>query len=277
MRSARRVAALMPLSLASAITLVASCQLVNGLSSLQFVDTGPPDGPIPDGSGDAPTDEAAAGRCVFDRDASLTPMVPFHYIHKGEDATACIDSTEVTFQQFYEFSQDAAPPREGTACAHVPRSSLVSWDTCDTPPDWPVSLVPWCGAFWYCDAHGLQLCSVDYPWLNACRGLEDAAYPYGDSYKHGVCNVDSDGPAPVPWNDGSCEGAAPGLFDMVGNVAEWTGACNTGPTLCYALGGGDKAGHEGCASAFKRPMTSVTMRDPQIGFRCCTAFLDGCP
>jgi hypothetical protein len=278
MRPVPRVAASALLTLLSLTTLVAACQLVNGLDSLRFVDV---DGGSSDARPDMTAHDAArSGPCVFDGHASLTPMIAA-VAQVGETTeSVCIDRTEVTFEQFTEFTLDAALPI-GAACGGLDLASLRSSDSCETPPDSPVTLVPWCGAVWYCGEHHRQLCA-GYEWAAACRGATDAAYPYGDTFEPGRCNVDGPGPGPVPWERGSCQGGTPGLFDMVGNVAEWVVLCTgTSPDIrCAAVGGGYDAGPLGCppvplrVADLERPATT---RDSAIGFRCCAPYDAGCP
>jgi hypothetical protein len=101
-----------------------------------------------------------------------------------------------------------------------------------------------------CASAGKRLCR-EHEWVRACRGERDRAYPYGDSYERGVCNVaraghpaailhgkasighrdprlnlvtDADGPllrttgssprCRSQWGDDA-------ILDMVGNLDEW--------------------------------------------------------
>ena len=101
-----------------------------------------------------------------------------------------------------------------------------------------------------CQAAGKRLCSLA-EWVTACRGEQDRPFPYGTSYRAGVCNVRSRlHPAAILYGDPSighwdprlnfmpvegapllkASGATPacksawgddGVYDMVGNVDEW--------------------------------------------------------
>ena len=258
------------------VALGASCQLINGLDSLRFVDGGVdarPDEAAPD----ANVRDARPGfDCSFDGHAGPTPMVP---VAIDAGVSFCIEQTEVTFQQFWEFSQEAGLP-EAAPC-NVGRNSLLSSDTCETPAHAPVTNVPWCGAYWYCEGLHRELCQDDVPWIHACRGPADTDYPYGDKFDDSRCNVNGEEAGTVPWNGGSCAGGVPGLYDMVGNVAEWVFSC-TDPnrSTCYAVGGGYEAGMAGCYTAPTLPNSYAvpsTTRDPQIGFRCCAVVEGTCP
>jgi formylglycine-generating enzyme len=276
MRSFRRAAVLV-LVLPLLFTVpAAACQLVNGLDSVRFVEGG---------AGDARPDRVTAhdsgpdGPCVFDGHATATPMVPIRVFVEGGVTDFCIERTEVTFEQFTEFIQDASAPTTGL-CPNHSVASFQSSATCETPPDSPATLVPWCGAYQYCAALHRSLC-VRTASIAACHGASGAPYPYGDTFEAGRCNVSSSGPGPVPWNDGSCETGDSGVFDMIGNVAEWVNDCvvtDSGAIECAALGGGFEAGAAGCARR-SQPVAPddwrpATVRDPEIGFRCCYAGTD---
>jgi formylglycine-generating enzyme required for sulfatase activity len=79
----------------------------------------------------------------------------------------------------------------------------------------------------------------------------------------------------------SCEGGLPGLFDMSGNVREWTGAiyqeaADPIDTKCIASGGGIMSGESqlkcfgGSIGTVARSMTAY-----ELGVRCCAEPLDG--
>jgi formylglycine-generating enzyme required for sulfatase activity len=268
----RRAAVFGLLAVLCGASSTAACQIVDGLGSVVFTDGGT-------------NDVAVDLSCSFDGPAPVTPMVRAGVLAKG---AFCIDSTEVTFQQYSQFSADAALPEAGLGvCTQVfTPSQLTSTAPCRTPPDEPVSMVPFCGAAWYCAAHGGTICSSQ-EWTNACRGPHETSYPYGSQFEAGTCNVDGSAPGPVPWNDGSCPGGYPGLYDMIGNVAEWTATCTEDKNLisCPVLGGGYQAGSQACPPAVASPasldasLESFTDRSPSIGFRCCAPLLSdgGCP
>lgn len=142
-----------------------------------------------------------------------------------------------------------------------------------------------------CVAAGKRLCT-DTEWLRACQGPAKATYPYGNTRMPGVCN---DGRATHPavelygtsdsWIfshlDSPClnqeanglaeAGAhagcvtAEGVFDMMGNVHEWTadpnGTFRGGYYVDTTLNG------NGCLYATTAHDTSYS--DYSTGFRCC--------
>jgi formylglycine-generating enzyme required for sulfatase activity len=206
--------------------------------------------------------------------------------------TYCVDSTEVTNQQYAVFlaSQEAHVASQTAVCA---------WNTTYVPThDWPVAVgrenmpvgwVDWCDAFAFCKWAGKRMCGKigggaigfsDFDkadqsqWYRACSKNGALRYPYGQDLDTKACNINQAGinhAVNVKELPG-CQGGYPGLFDMVGNVEEWEDACtgSTGPNdtcrsrgLSYIYGSAD----QGCAldDADTRSATF-----PDLGIRCCS-------
>lgn len=89
-----------------------------------------------------------------------------------------------------------------------------------------------------CENAGKRLC-IREEWVRACRGAKDRQYPYGDSYKQGVCNVfRSSHPAGVLHDDPSMGHLDPRLLlveDRDGPLLRRTGSTTT----CKSLWGED--------------------------------------
>ncbi|MDP1917236.1 MAG: bifunctional serine/threonine-protein kinase/formylglycine-generating enzyme family protein [Myxococcales bacterium] len=84
----------------------------------------------------------------------------------------------------------------------------------------PVTRVDWSDAVALCEGVGKHLCS-ELEWEQACRGTSGFLYPWGPMFEKGRCVTRG---AKKPSASGSrprCAGPA-GVFDLVGNVAEWT-------------------------------------------------------
>ena len=135
---------------------------------------------------------------------------------------------------------------------HLPPE--CSWKTDYTPGswngqvqqgvDWPVRRVDWCDAWAYCDWAGARLCgrvggqaaglgevadADDNEWYRACSADGAQMYPYADSYDPDVCNgLDANYGVvqPVASLPGCAGGASSRIFDMSGNVFEWTNSCD---------------------------------------------------
>jgi formylglycine-generating enzyme required for sulfatase activity len=121
-------------------------------------------------------------------------------------------------------------------------------------------------------------------WFHACSHGGDGQhlYPYGNTYMPLVCNTSGLG-AGATWPAGStasCQGGYAGVFDMSGNVMEWSDACDnsTGATdNCMRRGGsfGDPIPPNGsdatCVLAEPAPRDLGGNDGHDIGFRCCAA------
>ncbi|MBN2191268.1 MAG: SUMF1/EgtB/PvdO family nonheme iron enzyme [Polyangiaceae bacterium] len=196
--------------------------------------------------------------------------------------TYFIDSTEVTVAQYAEFLAAKAGDTSGQpeVCAwndHFERDYEEGGD------DWPVTQVDWCDATAYCkwaDKHlcrGLDGAALDQDelydasksqWIRACGGPSGSIFPNPSP----DCN-NSGG-----WGDVAavatfpgCEGYFEGLFDMVGNVAEWVDSCEGtegASDICPLLGGSIQEAKGSCpmyAYQYPRDATAGT-----FGFRCCS-------
>ena len=145
-----------------------------------------------------------------------------------------------------------------------------------------------------CREAGKRLCS-DKEWIAACKGPTGTKFPYGDERKANYC-VDTDRTAPLlklfaglgrsryqpkPMNDprlnqltgtvaptGSFTNCTNGyqVYDMVGNVHEWTadpkGTFRGGYYLDTHING------DGCD--YRTVAHNATYHDYSTGFRCCS-------
>jgi formylglycine-generating enzyme required for sulfatase activity len=222
----------------------------------------------------------------------------------------CIDQYEVTYAQ-YEVFWSANPDFSLSECSwntgtgkYTPAAHWPA-PTQNYGKTYPVRSIDWCDAWAYCKYSGKRLCgkqgggSVPYAsfadasqsqWTNACNGGGVSVYSYGSSYDKSLC-VGSDflyqegtGPiftaagAPYPgvrsystFPAQKCQGAAPNLFDMTGNVGEWEDSCDAtagASDNCHIRGGGYK--EQGAAVACNVSRTSARNATPEdVGIRCC--------
>lgn len=201
----------------------------------------------------------------------------------------CIDSTEVTRAQYMRFVDAVGPDAGGPAgvrfCPQTNKSVAPldpenGYPPAKESPDFPVRAIDWCDAKAYCLWAGKDLCgglggaaitsddAVDpkkSQWAKACTKDGAFRFAYGDSYVGGKC---VDGPAPSQPSDGKCEGGYPGIFDMVGNVAEWIDACMAAPYTNCALVG-RVAGSDEIASCTSVAVPPGDVAWPDVGVRCC--------
>jgi len=88
----------------------------------------------------------------------------------------------------------------------------------------PDNMVSWYESATLCleQGNGKRLCRID-EWQLACRGRAGNYYPYGNTYDPNICHTEQDpdvGPFPC-GSKGDCVSAF-GIYDMSGNVSEWS-------------------------------------------------------
>jgi formylglycine-generating enzyme required for sulfatase activity len=179
----------------------------------------------------------------------------------------CIDSTEVSqgeYDKFLEagagFGPNAAPAGCQWKTTFVPGKvgGKCRWDLGERG-DRPVECVDWCDAFAYCRWAGKRLCgaigggpvawapgedidATKDEWYRACAKDGSQAYPYGEDFKPGACNIGDPDAGTVRARDetSQCVGAYEKLYNMVGNVYEWEDSCSGdagASDLCKERGG----------------------------------------
>jgi hypothetical protein len=147
-----------------------------------------------------------------------------------------------------------------------------------------------------CEAAGKRLCTPD-EWLRACQGKSPTKYPYGDDEIPGRCNGDGTrkhpmvelfGPSPDIFADphkmndprlnqlpgtvakagahAKCRNSY-GVFDMVGNLHEWTAEPNG--TAQFKGGYFMDTHRNGDGCHYKTTAHGPSYHDYSTGFRCC--------
>jgi len=130
----------------------------------------------------------------------------------------------------------------------------------------PVSDITWNSADSSCRAAGKRLCS-EFEWEYACRGKFNYTYPYGNQYKSGACNTESkDVKAVGSFLD--CRSDA-NLYDLSGNVNEWTGSNWDANIRNKVIRGGAYFSGEKDSKCTLRISNRPVTRAKAIGFRCC--------
>jgi hypothetical protein len=155
----------------------------------------------------------------------------------------------------------------------------------------PIIYVSWYEAVELCEEQGKRLCNED-EWTFACEGEEARPYPYGDGYTRDPSKCITD-ERWRPYNEramqprdaeqagwemdrlwrGKASGTQPecrspfGVYDMTGNVDEWTRSVREGerPSIL-------KGGYWGPVRTRCRPTTRSHDQNHtfyQQGFRCC--------
>lgn len=150
----------------------------------------------------------------------------------------------------------------------------------------PMTMVSWFGAQGYCEYNGWRL-PTEIEWEKAGRGEDTRPFPWGREIKRENANfyasrdpfekMMSFGSRTTPvgfYNGASYEGyktldsASPyGLYDMAGNVWQWTGDVYKGMHYRF-MRGGSKDTYEMDLRLWVRNNATPTYYSPGVGFRC---------
>lgn len=150
----------------------------------------------------------------------------------------------------------------------------------------PVVMVTWFGARAYCQFYGWRLPS-EIEWEKAARGVDGRPFPWGHEIERNHANfyasrdpfergVGKQGDTtPVGFYNGqnydgyqTLDAASPyGLYDMAGNVWQWTSNVYEGIHYRY-LRGGSKANYAYNLRVWTRNSAGPDYYSPIAGFRC---------
>jgi eukaryotic-like serine/threonine-protein kinase len=207
---------------------------------------------------------------VMGRDGGDEYESPPHRIGLG--GSFYIDKYEVTCEEYARFLKGADYKR-----------FPIGWhdDSCAPGSErMPVTGVTWDDAAAYARWAGKRL-PTEEEWEFAARGKDGRLYPWGDEWRAGFANADDEGKSRggVEEVGKYAEGATPsGIFDMSGNVWEWTAS----KFIPYQGGqarpavAGDNRVVRGGSWESTRQWATTTYRGywphdtakPTVGFRC---------
>ncbi len=150
----------------------------------------------------------------------------------------------------------------------------------------PMVMVTWFGAKAYCEFYGWRL-PTEVEWEKAARGTDGRPFPWGDEIERNNANFYSSfdlfekivgkqgDTTPVGFYNGkvydgyqTLDSPSPyGLYDMAGNVWQWTSNVYEGVHYRY-MRGGSKADYAYNLRAWTRNNAGPDYFSPNVGFRC---------
>ena len=157
-------------------------------------------------------------------------------VHSVTIDTFQMETTEVTLQQYVTFLNWMGPNSHvdgcsGQQCVETTATLDISYitfnganyDVSPTFVNFPVSAVTWYGARAYCEAIGRRL-PTEVEWERAARGPSNFIYPWGNERNLDYARTSRPVIGAGATDIGSFVAGQSvyGLFDMAGNVAEWT-------------------------------------------------------
>ncbi len=169
---------------------------------------------------------------------------------------------------FYIYRHEASRP---DATGSLPGSSGAR--PCSRPGVLPWSNVTFSEARSACERVGKRLCTGP-EWQAACAGAADLLYPYGQFYEPLSCNGVDYGSVLLPTGLATLCESPDGLFDMSGNLREWTndlrGTTSMGDPVYVIRGGEYHTPYPGLTCHFDLSQAAASVTLPTIGFRCCS-------
>lgn len=122
-----------------------------------------------------------------------------------------------------------------------------------------------------CEKKGKRLCT-ELEWERACKGGRNYRYPYGNKFSAARCNTrNSSGANRSVTGSGRFRGCRSryGIYDMSGNVAEWTSSRYRGSSSSRTVRGGAANRPDWDVRCASRRSMSPSRNKSTVGFRCC--------
>jgi formylglycine-generating enzyme required for sulfatase activity len=202
--------------------------------------------------------------CNGDVDGGCPPSEPPR--QRADVPAFRIDRTEVRVSEYRHCVDEGVcqPPGVASGC---------NWNA-PGRGEHPINCIDWDQAAAYCGFVGKRL-PTEQEWEKAARGTDGRTYPWGN--ETASCDVavmrgsrgtgcGEASTAPVGSRD---RGRSPyGLFDMAGNVLEWTGSLYESGSDARVVRGGSWQNDATSVRSSHREGALPNLRDAGIGFRC---------
>ncbi|MFP4521548.1 MAG: SUMF1/EgtB/PvdO family nonheme iron enzyme [Fibrobacterota bacterium] len=130
----------------------------------------------------------------------------------------------------------------------------------------PESFVSLYQAMDSCRSIGKRLCKGE-EWSYACSGGGDNKYPYGDTYSSRKCNTSAGGIS-AAGDYHECRSRF-GIYDLSGNLREWTSSRSPENKRFYKVYGGYYNASSKSSCTFSQYSFYPANSDITVGFRCC--------
>lgn len=134
------------------------------------------------------------------------------------------------------------------------------------PEEVPRDMVSHAQAASLCEAEGKRLCTID-EWKSACMGRETQRYSYGNSYIASRCNTNTSA-ALRTGRRTQCRSWW-GMYDMNGNLWEWTATPAKEKAGSFLAAGGSWSGNNQTRCTEASYSFYTQNQYPSVGFRCC--------
>ena len=213
-----------------------------------------------------------AGEFIMGSDQGREEERPAHTVFVD---TFEMDLFEVTNEDFAKFVAETGYITEAEKAADG-----ATWRTRGEGKErHPVVEISWNDAVAYCQWLGKRL-PTEAEWEKAAKGTEGLIYPWGDEWDPAKANTKESGLRGTTVVGSFAEGVSPyGLFDMAGNVWEWTSDWYEaylgsdfqseyfGQKYKVIRGGGWFAESDRVRTTY-RSCTSAEATNDNLGFRC---------
>ncbi len=121
-----------------------------------------------------------------------------------------------------------------------------------------------------CASHEKRLCT-ELEWERACKGSQNTAYEYGDTYKPATCATGSTRTLVPNGVNAGCKSAF-GVHDLHGGIWQWTSSQwrrDASKMNLGAVRGGNASQGELVGRCANGRGVRADIRRPDVGFRCC--------
>jgi hypothetical protein len=132
--------------------------------------------------------------------------------------------------------------------------------------EFPRAFANWKQAADSCKSVGKRLCTLD-EWQAGCHGPDRETYPYGGKYNENHCPAKEIAPA-RGGRFAACRSYY-GLYDMTGNLWEWTATKSRDNDDFYLVAGGNWNGGNQATCGLAKFSFYPNVGYAFVGFRCC--------